>query len=139
MRFLLQRSDTEALVPVDEPGHKAIKKMKPGQTMCVDIRRVRSPRQLRLYWALINKIWENQTRFAVRQDLSDAIKCALGHCTELRLSNSVVIQRPKSIALGNLPAGEFNQFIDGCIDYICGSVLPVAPETLRQEIEEMIF
>ena len=116
MPYSIWRKTEHGLVPADEHSEAAFARLKVGQYMRADeTARVRSPEQLRLYWALIELALANQDKYATKEDLSDAVKCALGHCYRDEYTvkgQKIVRERAKSIAFGNMPQEEFGVFFD---------------------------
>ena len=140
MRILMKRHRLAPyLVPADEQAEEEVRKLKPGQATLVEVKRARNERQHRLYWALIGVIFDHQTRYATRQDLSDALKVAVGHYEEVGKRGEHVIVRPKSIAFANMPQAQFEQFFERVVAFVCASIIPGTSDTeLRAHLEEMV-
>lgn len=127
------------LIPADESSAEEMRRLKPGQHVIVEVKRARNPRQFRLYWALIGVIFDHQSRYATRQDLSDALKVAVGHYEEVGKRGEHVIVRPKSIAFANMPQPEFEDFFDRVIKLVCERIIPGTNDTeLRAHLEDMV-
>jgi len=131
MQLLLTRVSS-GLAPDGKQAWDDLQKLRVGLSYLCDVKLARSPQQLRLYWALITKAWENQSGYATKEDLSAAALCAIGHCYRIKHGDDVVIERPKSIAFGNLDQAEFNQIYDAVADLLAEK-LGVTVESLRQE------
>lgn len=125
------------LEPADEAADKLRIRKRPGTTVRADVSEVRSPDQLRLYWALITKAWENQDAYASKEDLSAAALCHIGHCYRVQGKDGVVIERAKSIAFGNLPQNEFDQIFNG-VSKLLADTLGVTVEDLRGESDPYV-
>lgn len=140
MRILMKRHRLASyLVPADEQAEEELRKLKPGQATLVEVKRARNERQHRLYWVLIGVIFDHQSSHATREDLSDAIKVAVGHYDEVGKRGEHVIVRPKSIAFANMPQPEFEQFFDRVIKLVCERIIPGTRDTdLRAHLEEMV-
>lgn len=123
--------DNGDLRAADEAAEKIASRRK-GKFVRADVSEVRSPEQLRLYWALIGKALENQEAYATKEDLSAAALCAIGHCYRIVKPDGSVIERAKSIAFGNLPQAEFNQIYNAVADLLA-KTLGVTPDTLCGE------
>lgn len=124
---------TAGLMPGDERAAELCRKLKIGQQVRADVVRMRSPEQLRLWWALMDKAHDNQDFYANAEDLSDAVKCHLGHCYTVTLTNGSTVQRPKSIALGNMGQDEFNLLFNAAQKLIA-ETLGVTVDELSAEI-----
>jgi hypothetical protein len=126
------------LRPVDQDGIDAISKLKEGEQVKVDVKRARNGKQHRLYFALINLIYGQQTRYATTEQLSNAIKCAVGYCDEIETKGGKVLVIPKSIAFHAMPQDQFTEFFDKVIALVIEKILPgVSDADLRAELEEM--
>ena len=138
MQVLLTRS-ISGLKAADLHAAEALAKIKPGQEVRCEIRRVRNPKQLRLYWALIDACWQHQARYASKQDLSDVIKVAVGHADEVVTKSGKVVARPKSIAFGNMPQDAWEDFFGRVIEFVCQRIIPgTNDEDLRAHLEELV-
>jgi len=139
-RILMQRHRLAPyLVPASTEAEEEMKKLKPGQAVLVEVKRARSPQQLRLWWALMGVIFEHQETYPTREAVSDAFKCWLGHCDELRLKDGRTAVKPKSIAFGNLPQAEWEQLFDAAIKLVCDRVIPGTTDAdLRRHLEDMV-
>lgn len=127
------------LIPADESSAEEMRKIKPGQAITVEVKRARHPRQFRLYWALIGVIFDHQGRYATRQDLSDALKVAVGHYEEVGKRGEHVIVRPKSIAFANMPQAQFEQFFERVVAFVCANIIPgTTDQELRAHLEDMV-
>lgn len=140
MRILMKRHRLAPyLVPADEQAEEEVRKLKPGQATLVEVKRARNERQHRLYWALIGVIFDHQSRYATRQDLSDALKVAVGHYEEVGKRGEHVIVRPKSIAFANMPQADFEQFFERVVAFVCANIIPGTTDNeLRAHLEDMV-
>lgn len=136
MRFLVQRT-FNTLKAVDDQGREALSKIKPGKFVLVEVRQARNPRQHALYWALVDLIYQHQSRYATNQQVSNALKVAVGCCDEMRNKHGEIVAVPRSIAFGNMPQDEFEQFLIQAIKYTVENFLPVTEGVLRAQLEEM--
>ena len=139
MQVLLTRS-ISGLKAADHFAAEALSKIKHGQEVRCEIRRVRRPKQLRLYWALIDACWrQHQDRYATKQDLSDVIKVAVGHADEVVTKSGKVVARPKSISFGNMPQDAWEDFFGRVIQFVCERIIPGTDnEDLRAHLEELV-
>lgn len=128
-----------SLVPTDEEAQAVLGKVKMGESVTVEIKRARNPRQHRLYWALIGKLFEHQDTYTTQKQYSNAIKCAVGWCDTTELTNGKLMMVPKSISFANMPQSDFEPFFEKVLDLVTTKIWPnLAKEELRQEIEQMI-
>lgn len=127
------------LRPVDQSGVDRIAKLREGQQVEIQIKQARNGRQHRLYWAMIGLVYHQQNRYATQEQLSNAIKCAVGWCDEIELSSGKVMVTPRSISFSNMPQEQFSEFFDKVIELVVTKILPgVSDADLRAELEAMV-
>ena len=101
--------------------------------------RRRSGQFHRFFFALVNKVWENQSYYKTADHLRKALLVRLGHYTEYRLKDGRVLFEPHSMTFATMPVVEAHRFMDSAIKFLCEEVIPgLEPNALRREIEEMI-
>ena len=138
MQVLLTRS-ISGLKAADHLAAEELSRIKLGQEVRCEIKRVRNPKQIRLYWALIDVCWHHQDRYATKQDLSDVIKVAVGHADEVTTRTGRVVARPRSIAFGNMPQDAWEDFFSRVIEFVCQRIIPgTTDEDLRAHLEELV-
>lgn len=138
MTAVLMEKTISGLQPIDDLGRERLRKIKLGDLVTADIKQPRNVRRLQLYWALIQKVYENQQRFKSPENLSDALKVYVGHCEALKLRDGTIVQAPKSIAFANMEEPEFAMFLDRVIDVVATEIIPNLDRTaLRDELETM--
>lgn len=120
------------LEPADDAAAAVLAARKTGQFVRAEVASVRSPEQLRLWWALITAGWGAQDFYATTEDFAAAVKCALGHAYVVVQPDGTVIQRPKSIALGNMKSDSFNEFMDATTKLLAEK-MGVTVDSLRAE------
>lgn len=139
MERVLLRKRGFHLVAADPSAETELGHIKDGQTVYVEIRRARNPRQHALYWALIGKLFEHQEACPTRAQYSDKIKCAVGHCDVTDLGSGRLMMVPKSISFANMPQSEFEQFFAKVVELVTTKIWPhLTNEELRQEIDAMV-
>lgn len=123
---------SSGLAPSDEEAAKLCAKLKLGQTVRAEVVQMRSPEQHRLFYALASLAFGQQSYYGTLEDFVAAIKCALGHCHVVVQPDGTVVQRPKSIAFGNMKQSEFQQFFDAT-EKLLSEKMGVSIESLRAE------
>lgn len=137
MKFVAIR-DLSGFRPVDDRGRDLMGKVKFGKQVVIEVKQARNVKELRLYWALMHLIFPNQSTWPTEEDLSDAIKCAVGHCTETKLKDGRLMVRPKSISFAKSEQAEWRAFLDRVMTLITTKILPgVTKEDLKRELEEI--
>lgn len=136
--FLAYRDLQGRLIPCDVVGQEALQKVPINSTVAVKVSRPRNILHHRKFFALLNLVYQNQSRYPTLDDLLDAIKVYVGHCEEMEIRGRTVY-RPKSIAFHRMDQAAFDQFYDAVVKAVCEYVLPnVCEEDLRREIEEFV-
>jgi hypothetical protein len=130
------------LRPGDDVAAEALRRIKFGDTIAVEIKRPRNIRFHRLYWGLVALVFENQSepaRYASTEDLHGAIKIAAGLRTQIELPGGIIGYMPGSIAFHKMSADDFAAFYDRVCDLVAKHFLPgVTSEDLKREVESMI-
>jgi hypothetical protein len=139
-RFLAQKV-LSGLKPVDANGEEALRKIKAGAVVMVEVKRPRNVAFLRQYWALVDIVWENMDsdRYPSPEDLHAAIKIAAGIRTRIELPNGEVGFIPGSVAFHKMDEAAFHKFYDRVCDLVAKHFLPgVDQDELRAEVERLI-
>ena len=127
------------LVPTNEAADDALRAISNGKIVEVTIKQPRNPRRLRLYWALCNLVCENSDRFESREQVSDHLKIALGHCDTFVTGKGQVGYVPKSISFAKLSEADFVQFFDRAVNAVCKHFLQGShPKEVHDVLFEMI-
>ena len=127
------------LMPADEMAVEQFHKIRHGEEVRVDIKRVRNPKQLKYWWALCGVLAEYADWCPDRETASDWLKLSIGHAEFHESPDGKTWCRPKSISFGNCPQEEFDTLLDQAIRIIVTKVMPgTSSEALRNELEAMI-
>lgn len=136
--WLSERSLT-GLSAYDETGRQVLRGYKQGELIRVKTTRIRNPGHHRLFFALLNLVFENQERYQSVEHMLTALKVHLGYCDVMILQDGTVAMHPKSISFSAMDQDEFNVFFQKAVDVICKHFLPgVKSEDLRREVMEMV-
>lgn len=129
------------LRPVDDQGEEALRHLKHGAIVEVEVKSKRRIKHHRLYWALISKVWDNVDHddYPTPDNLSDTVKLCVGVREQLILPDGSFSFKPGSIAFHKMDQGDFNEFYDRVCDLLARRFLPgVTNEQLKHEVELMI-
>lgn len=138
MEILLRRDFGPVLRPCDEAGETALKRVGQGKIVTVNVKQPRNPQHHRLFWALMSKVYENQSHFKSVEQLVSAVKIATGH-TETVVLKRGTYEIPKSISFAAMDQGEFDIFYDRAVEFVCTEVIPgLGRAELEAEIREMV-
>ena len=140
---LLMEKIEERLIPTDDEGYKAIRLMPDGTIVRVTFSVPRSARQLRLYHAMINLVFEHQEeprQFPTRDALRAGINIALGHSEQVHnYLTGQIYTIPKSIAFGAMDHTEFVEYFDAFKHFVLTQILPrVESRDLDQAVADML-
>lgn len=136
---LLFRKNLGRLEPVDDAGEEAMRGIKHGSEVWVEVVRARNTQHHKLYWALVSMVFENQERYKTRDQLHDALKLAAGIYTQLVMPSGAVHKIPGSIAFDKMDQAEFSAFYNRVCDLIAEHFLPgVSSDDLKREVSSMI-
>lgn len=106
--------------PDNDIADDMLRSLPDGGHFVGSFRNVRSIRQLRLWWGLMNILVEHNI-FPIKEAASHAVKIAAGHVDLVVFPDSGEVHMiPKSIAFESLPQHEFNVIFKAAIDAICG-------------------
>jgi hypothetical protein len=135
----LARRELGKLVPVDQAGEDALRKLKFGDVVSVEVKKPRNVKHHRLYWQLVSTVWENQTRYETAEQLHCALKISAGIYEPLMMPSGVIYKIPGSIAFDKMDQTEFKQFYDKVCDLVAEHFLPgIDVVALKDEVESLI-
>lgn len=112
-----------------------------GSLVVCDVKdpRQRSSQQHKFFFALLNKVWMNQTSFKSVDHLRKALLIRLGYYDKVVYRNGDEIRIEKSLAYDKMPREEFDQLVQNAIQFIAEEIIPNIQEgPLRTEIENMV-
>lgn len=141
MAKLLCRKMLGGLRPVDEAGEEALRHVKNGDIVQIEVKKKRNIRFHRRYWLLISKVWENVDHddYPTVDNLSDTVKLCVGVREQLIMPDGEVSYKPGSIAFHNMDQIQFSEFYDRVCDLLARRFLPgVTSDELRHEVELLI-
>lgn len=122
MRALFRKHDiANVLSPADEAAVKLVQKLKPGEGVTVEVKRVRSLSQLRKWWAFMGLVAD--AIGTTKEAVSDYALVNTGFVTVHRIGRHTY-QHPRSLAFGNMPQAEFNDAYDRAVQFILSEVAP---------------
>lgn len=116
----------------------ALKAMKQGEVVTGTLRRARNPRHHAKMFALLNAIFESQTRYPTLYALLTAVKIWTGHYDSVMVDGKECFV-PKSISFANMPQAEFESFYNHVINVILEKILPgVNKSDLESRVLEIL-
>ncbi len=112
-----------------------------GTLVVADVKdpRRRSSQHHKWLFALLNKVWANQTYFKSVDHLRHALLVRLGHYDTVQLKSGQIVHIPHSMAYSKMSREEWDAFARDAVTFLCEEVIPGLDENdLRREIEEMV-
>lgn len=123
------------LVPANEEAKQAVKRWKIGETLKCSVRKPRSYRNHKHYFALLFLTYENQARYTNFEHFRRAVQIEAGHVEELIRLDGEIILIPKSIAYDALDEMEFAKVFSETMA-VCARILgDLDLDDLRCEVE----
>lgn len=124
------------LMPSDAVGMDALKAIAEGSTVTARLTQTRNIRFHRLWFALLQTVFEAQSSFVTLDHMHDAIKLGIGFSEERVDLDGVVHTIPKSISFAKLDEDGFRAFFDRAVDLIITKILP---RVSRDDLEDRVF
>jgi hypothetical protein len=125
----------------DPTSAEVIQGMKHGEVVTATIRRTRNPRFHRLFWALLNLVFENQDRYTTLEQLLDAVKLNIGYFDLVTIPGKVPTQicKLRSISFAKMDETSFRQFFDKAVVFIVADVVPgIDRADLERQVLEIV-
>lgn len=137
-RPLIFRKELFGLSATDDASEAALKSVKLGECVEVKLKRPRSLPMHRLFWKLMQTVYENQDHYASADEVCTAFKFAVGHCDALRTKRGDVLV-PRSIAFGKMNQIQFREFFDKAVKFCVEEVIPgMNSADLEREVTELL-
>lgn len=89
----------------------------------VSIKKRRSLPQLKMYWAMLNKVVDATGAWPDAEHLHDALKLDLGYVTPIRTVDGKLAMIPDSAAMSKMDSAQFRKFFDAVaarLAEVCG-------------------
>jgi len=117
---VLMRKDFGGLKPDSESAYKVLGKIGSGEIVTVDVKdhKRRSVQQHRLFFALLNRAFDNQEYYPTLEMFRYALTVRLGYFEKFKFIDGEVIPIPKSLAFANMSHEEFSNFMDKAAEAI---------------------
>lgn len=128
MKILVRKTVQGLLAPTDEAGAEALRKWKAGDELWCEFRKPRFPKHHKLYFALLNIVYENQERYTSFEMFRKAVQVAAGHFDMIYTVNGEGVVSTKSIDYSSLDQVEF--------DRVFGEVMRVCLDNFMEGTDE---
>lgn len=137
-RPLIFRRELFGLSATDDASEAALKSVRLGECVELKLKRPRNLQQHRLFWKLMQTVYENQEHYKSADEVCVAFKFACGLTDSIKTARGV-IQVPKSIAFAKMDQVQFGEFFKKAVDFCVAEVIPgMNSEALEREILELV-
>lgn len=137
--ILMRKGLAGRLEPVDDAGRDFLAKIAAGSVVSAEVKRPRNIGHHRKFFALVNMIWQNQTRYKSPDELLDAIKVHIGHATAMTLRDGTEVRVPKSISFASMDQAAFDAFWDRVVQVVCAEIIPgLNRDDLERELLDLV-
>lgn len=136
---MIYRRYHDSLIPMDEDAHAFLRTVKAGQDVVLSCvyKRDRNVRQHRLFFAMLKKVFENQSHYPTLDALRHELLIKLGRIDHYEAKDGTLRIIPRSIAFGNMGQDEFNQLMKDTVDFLLTDVVPSWDRDAFDEFMEM--
>lgn len=126
-----------AFYPADPWAAEALDGMTNDEIVTASITRTRNIKFHRKFFAFLNLIFENQTKYMELGDLLDAMKEAVGWGTYIdRADGRGSFFKPKSISFAKMDEDAFKKFYESFVRIVVTHIIPgIEQEDLLREVE----
>jgi hypothetical protein len=127
------------LEPVTEVDRELLLDIPEGADLTVRVSRSRSPKQHRLFWALLQLIVDNHDYYKRPEQLLEWLKVRLGYVDETVWHDGQVWFKTKSISFAAMGQDQFRQFFTMAVDLIVTEVAEgMDRDALLSEVSAMM-
>ena len=139
MTKVVMRKHLAGLLPVDEAGADVLRKIAAGRDVIVEVKTARSPRQHRLFFALLGLLVDNTEQFASVEAALAAVKIGLHEVDEhINAATGEVVYALRSIAWESMDQTRFARLFEDAVKLIADRWLKVGHDELRDNVLAMV-
>jgi len=136
---IIMRRKGARLEPVTEVDRELLLDIPEGADLTVKVSRSRSPRQHRLFWALLQLVVDNHEYYQRPEQLLEWMKVRLGYVDETVWHDGQVWFKTRSISFAAMGQDQFKEFFTRAVDVITTDVIPeMDKEALFNEVSAMM-
>jgi len=131
-----------ALFPAAQSQNE-FSKLPRDKMFAIDPKQPRNLAHLRLYWALVDLVLNNQDVFKTKNQVDEAIKIGTGRYTLSWVHDEhgdrVCHYHTESISVPNMKQAEFDTFWNNVLDYVAERIIPgLDKATFTAEVEKLV-
>lgn len=121
------------LIPATEQDRELIEKVSQGEVIYAEFKKMRNGRHHRKYFALLNKVFENQEKYGTFEEFRATVTVMAGHC-DVVYAGDVEIRIPRTISFAKMDQREFEIFYNNAIN----AMLKMLPHLGMEDIDSMV-
>ena len=123
------------LIAADFAAEEFLAGIPNGREVVVTVRRARSPKHHRWFFALLHKVVANSEHWVDEEDLLDDLKLATGHAERrVNILTGETYRVAKSINFASMAEDPFRRFKERCL-YVLAKALGIDPDVLMEETD----
>ncbi len=139
MSKIVMRKHGAGLLPVDDDGAEALKRLQQGREVMVEVKASRRPAQHRLFFALLHLLVENTDQFPTVELALQAVKLGLGEADPIvNAATGEVVYVLRSISFESMDQTRFGRLFDDAVKLIAERWLGTDHEELRQNVYALV-
>lgn len=138
---VLMRKTVGGCEPETLESAEYLRRIPTGTVFPADIKdpRRRSTRQHNLFFAVLNKVWENQDYYKTAEALRHALLIKLGYVDHYAFKDGTAFAVPRSMSFAKMDAAEFSKLMDDALIFLTTEVIPgMNKDALLAEVEQML-
>lgn len=138
MELLLAKT-LHGLAPGDDEAKEQLRRLKLGQLVRCDVKRVRNGAHHRKMFALLNTVWQATGQWPTVDNLLTELKFRLGHTDEfLMVSTGEIFRIPRSISFSAMDQAEFESFYERALHELADMAGGIDDSVLRNSVLEQL-
>lgn len=123
------------LAPADDHAAGILKRWPLGEHVRADVRKPRSGRTHRRYWALVNLVYQNSEQFKSPDQVHAYLKIRAGHCTPIIAKGTgEIFLVPDSISYDSLDETSFREVWERVVQVVSEEILGTGVPEIEEEI-----
>jgi len=135
MKFYITKQLNNTLKASHGSDYEKLKKLKAGEEYQCEIKKPRNIKFHRMFFALVNMVFENQDNYLSVEDLRHDLTIEAGFYEEItNMFTGEVYRRPKSISFAKMDELEFSEFFTKFVN-IVSVLVGVDNETIHENIQ----
>jgi hypothetical protein len=133
-KAILMRRRGKSLVPFDARAEEALERLKPDDVVLVWAKKPRNPKHHAKFMAMVDFIFQHQSRYRTKDHLLTAIKLRAG-LFENYIVDGKAVAVPGSVSFDKMGQVEFEEFYDRVMDIIVTEIVPAMKKAdLKREL-----